>query len=134
MGRCECAAGFGRSGGKNRFPGIMSDCTGRSSPMISNWVGKRLLGINELRGGWLTATRYLWTSVQCGFPRWESARSGGSYKEYIPLDGHYVRRPLKTARPLVRPDQGGVSLLVWLIGRGNYSRKKKEAGSDTDTL
>ena len=27
-------------GWKNRFLGIMSDCTARSSPMISNWVGK----------------------------------------------------------------------------------------------
>ena len=35
---------------KNRFPGIMSACTGRSSPMISNWLGKVTWGINGVTG------------------------------------------------------------------------------------
>ena len=47
---------------------------------------------------------------------------GGSYKEYIPLDGHYVWQTTKKRR-WFGPTKAGISL-VWLIGRGNYSRKK----------
>ena len=47
---------------------------------------------------------------------------GGSYKEYIPLDGHYVWQTTKNRR-WFGPTKAGISL-VWLIGRGNYSRKK----------
>uniref|UniRef100_UPI00402A35A9 DUF3575 domain-containing protein n=6 Tax=Bacteroidaceae TaxID=815 RepID=UPI00402A35A9 len=46
----------------------------------------------------------------------------GSYKEYIPLDGHYVWQTTKNRR-WFGPTKAGISL-VWLIGRGNYSRKK----------
>lgn len=47
---------------------------------------------------------------------------GGLYKEYIPLDGHYVWQTTKKRR-WFGPTKAGISL-VWLIGRGNYSRKK----------
>lgn len=70
----SCAAGSVGERWKNRFPGIMSDCTGRSSPMISNWVGKVTWGINGVTGeAWLTATRYLWDIGSMWISRWESA-------------------------------------------------------------
>ena len=47
---------------------------------------------------------------------------GGSYKEYIPLDGHYVWQTTKKRR-WFGPTKAGISL-VWLIGRGNYNEKK----------
>ncbi len=47
---------------------------------------------------------------------------GGSYKEYIPLDGHYVWQTTKNHR-WFGPTKAGISL-VWLIGRGNYNEKK----------
>ena len=47
---------------------------------------------------------------------------GGSYKEYIPLDGHYVWQTTKNRR-WFGPTKAGISL-VWLIGRGNYNEKK----------
>ena len=119
----SCAAGSVGERWKNRFPGIMSDCTGRSSPMISNWVGKVTWGINGVTGeAWLTATRYLWDIGSMWISRWGIGYLGGSYKEYIPLDGHYVWQTTKNRR-WFGPTKAGISL-VWLIGRGNYSRKK----------
>ena len=47
---------------------------------------------------------------------------GGLYKEYIPLDGHYVWQTTKKRR-WFGPTKAGISL-VWLLGRGNFSRKK----------
>ena len=119
----SCAAGSVGERWKNRFPGIMSDCTGRSSPMISNWVGKVTWGINGVTGeAWLTAN-----SLPVGH-RFNVDFTlgigylGGLYKEYIPLDGHYVWQTTKKRR-WFGPTKAGISL-VWLIGRGNYSRKK----------
>lgn len=127
----SCAAGSVGERWKNRFPGIMSDCTGRSSPMISNWVGKGYLGINGVtgrRGLRLLVT--CGTSVQCGFHvgnrlPWRIVQG------VHPFDGHYVWQTTKNRR-WFGPTKAGISL-VWLIGRGIIAGRK-EAGSDTDTL
>lgn len=47
---------------------------------------------------------------------------GGRYYEYIPLDGHYVWQSTKQ-RHWFGPTKAEISL-VWLIGPGNYNRKK----------
>lgn len=118
----SCAAGSVGERWKNRFPGIMSDCTGRSSPMISNWVGKVTWGINGVtgrRGLRLLVT--CGTSVQCGFHvgnrlPWRIVQG------VHPFDGHYVWQTTKNRR-WFGPTKAGISL-VWLIGRGNYNEKK----------
>lgn len=47
---------------------------------------------------------------------------GGEYREYIPVDDHYVWQATKM-RHYFGPSKLEVSL-VWLIGRGNYNAKK----------
>ena len=47
---------------------------------------------------------------------------GGEYKEYLPIDGHYVWQATKD-RQWFGPTKAEVSL-VWLIGRGNVNAKK----------
>lgn len=47
---------------------------------------------------------------------------GGEYKEYLPIDGHYVWQATKR-RHWFGPTKAEISL-VWLIGRGNYNDKK----------
>lgn len=47
---------------------------------------------------------------------------GGEYREYIPVDDHYVWQATKQRR-WFGPTKAEVSL-VWLIGRGNYNEKK----------
>lgn len=46
----------------------------------------------------------------------------GEYKEYLPIDGHYVWQATKN-RHWYGPTKAEISL-VWLIGRGNYNVKK----------
>ena len=119
----SCAAGSVGERWKNRFPGIMSDCTGRSSPMISNWVGKVTWGINGVTGGGVAYGYSLPVGHRFNVDfTLGIGYLGGSYKEYIPLDGHYVWQTTKNRR-WFGPTKAGISL-VWLIGRGNYSRKK----------
>ena len=119
----SCAAGSVGERWKNRFPGIMSDCTGRSSPMISNWVGKVTWGINGVTGGGVAYGYSLPVGHRFNVDfTLGIGYLGGLYKEYIPLDGHYVWQTTKKRR-WFGPTKAGISL-VWLIGRGNYSRKK----------
>lgn len=47
----------------------------------------------------------------------------GLYKEYLPVDGHYVWQATKRRR-FIGPTKLEVSL-VWLIGCGNYNKEKK---------
>lgn len=47
---------------------------------------------------------------------------GGTYCEYVPVDGHYVWEETKK-RHWFGPTKAEVSL-VWLLGRGNYNQKK----------
>lgn len=47
---------------------------------------------------------------------------GGEYKEYIPIDSHYVWQATKN-RHWFGPTKAEVTL-VWLIGHGNYNTKK----------
>lgn len=47
---------------------------------------------------------------------------GGTYYEYVPMDGHYVWERTKT-RHWFGATKAEVSL-VWLLGRGNYNKKK----------
>ena len=47
---------------------------------------------------------------------------GGEYKEYLPIDGHYVWQATKY-RHLIGPTKAEISL-VWLLGRGNVNEKK----------
>lgn len=47
---------------------------------------------------------------------------GGEYREYIPLDDHYVWQSTRQ-RHWFGPTKAEISL-VWLIGRGNYNEKK----------
>lgn len=87
-----------------RFPGIMSDCTGRSSPMISNWVGKVTWGINGVTGeAWLTATRYLWDIGSMWISRWESATLEDRTRSTSLWTVTMYGRPLKTAAGSARP-------------------------------
>lgn len=119
----SCAAGSVGERWKNRFPGIMSDCTGRSSPMISNWVGKVTWGINGVTGGGVAYGYSLPVGHRFNVDfTLGIGYLGGSYKEYIPLDGHYVWQTTKNRR-WFGPTKAGISL-VWLIGRGNYNEKK----------
>ncbi len=46
----------------------------------------------------------------------------GEYKEYLPIDGHYVWQATKN-RSYFGPTKAEVSL-VWLLGRGNYNKRK----------
>ena len=46
---------------------------------------------------------------------------GGEYKEYLPLDGHYVWQSTHK-RHWIGPTKAEISL-KWLIGRGNYHKK-----------
>ena len=46
----------------------------------------------------------------------------GEYKEYLPIDGHYVWQATKM-RKYLGPTKAEVSL-VWLIGRNNYNKNK----------
>ncbi len=46
----------------------------------------------------------------------------GEFKEYLPIDGHYVWQATKN-RNYWGPTKAEISL-VWLIGRGNYNVKK----------
>ena len=46
----------------------------------------------------------------------------GEYKEYLPIDNHYVWQATKN-RQFFGPTKAEVSL-VWLIGCDNYNRKK----------
>ena len=46
----------------------------------------------------------------------------GEFKEYLPIDGHYVWQSTKL-RQWVGPTKGEISL-VWLLGRGNENSKK----------
>lgn len=48
---------------------------------------------------------------------------GGKYKEYLPIDGHYVWQCTKQ-RHWVGPTNAAVSL-VWLLGPGNVNTKKR---------
>lgn len=100
----SCAAGSVGERWKNRFPGIMSDCTGRSSPMISNWVGKVTWGINGVTGeAWLTATRYLWDIGSMWISRWESATLEDRTRSTSLWTVTMYGRPLKTAAGSARP-------------------------------
>lgn len=47
---------------------------------------------------------------------------GGEYKEYLPLDGHYVWQSTKR-RHWIGPTKAEISL-VWLIGRGNTNKTR----------
>lgn len=47
---------------------------------------------------------------------------GGEYREYIPIDNHYVWQATKYRRWL-GPTKAEISL-VWLIGRGNFNKGK----------
>ena len=47
---------------------------------------------------------------------------GGEYKEYLPIDGHYVWQVTKR-RQYLGPTKAEISL-VWLIGRGNVNKEK----------
>lgn len=47
----------------------------------------------------------------------------GEFKEYLPIDGHYVWQSTKL-RQWVGPTKGEISL-VWLLGRGNENSKKR---------
>lgn len=47
---------------------------------------------------------------------------GGTYKEYVPIDTHYVWQSTRK-RHWFGPTKAEISL-VWLIGRGNYNGKK----------
>lgn len=47
---------------------------------------------------------------------------GGSYYEYIPIDGHYVWQATRR-RHWIGPTKAEVSV-VWLIGRGNRNAGK----------
>ncbi len=47
---------------------------------------------------------------------------GGEYKEYLPIDGHYVWQATKY-RHLIGPTKAEISL-VWLLGHGNINEKK----------
>ena len=47
---------------------------------------------------------------------------GGTYYEYVPVDGHYVWEETKK-RHWFGPTKAEVSL-VWLLGRGNCKEKK----------
>ena len=51
---------------------------------------------------------------------------GGEYKEYLPMDGHYVWQATKQ-RHWFGPTKAEVSL-VWLIGRGNTNKGKGGKG------
>ena len=46
----------------------------------------------------------------------------GEFKEYLPIDGHYVWQATKN-RNYWGPTKAEISL-VWLIGRGNYNQRK----------
>ncbi len=129
----SCAAGSVGERWKNRFPGIMSDCTGRSSPMISNWVGKVTWGINGSYGGGVAYGYSLPVGHRFNVDfTLGIGYLGGSYKEYIPLDGHYVWQTTKNRR-WFGPTKAG--MLFGVVDRaGGIIRRKKEAGSDTDTL
>ncbi|MCD8270541.1 MAG: DUF3575 domain-containing protein [Parabacteroides sp.] len=47
---------------------------------------------------------------------------GGEYKEYVPMDGHYVWQVTKQ-RHWLGPTKAEISL-VWLLGRGNTNKWK----------
>ena len=47
---------------------------------------------------------------------------GGEFKEYLPIDGHYVWQVTKY-RHMFGPTKAEISL-VWLLGRGNYNKNK----------
>ena len=47
---------------------------------------------------------------------------GGEYKEYLPIDNHYVWQATKR-RHWFGPTKAEISL-VWLIGRGNINQGK----------
>lgn len=47
---------------------------------------------------------------------------GGEFKEYLPIDGHYVWQVTKN-RHLFGPTKAEISL-VWLLGRGNVNERK----------
>lgn len=103
-GDVELRRWFGRRAVENRFPGIMSDCTGRSSPMISNWVGKVTWGINGVTGeAWLTATRYLWDIGSMWISRWESATLEDCTRSTSLWTVTMYGRPLKNAAGSARP-------------------------------
>lgn len=128
----KCAAGLAGKRRKNRLQGIMSDCTGRSSPMISNWVGKVTWGINGVTGeAWLTATRYLWDIGSMWISRWESATLEDRTRSTSLWTVTMYGRPLKTAAGSARPRRRFRSYGSWAVAT---TTGRKEAGSDTDTL
>ena len=47
---------------------------------------------------------------------------GGIYKEYIPIDNHYVWQSTKKMR-WFGPTKAGVTLM-WLLGKNNYNERK----------
>lgn len=47
---------------------------------------------------------------------------GGEYKKYVPMDDHYVWQQTRQ-RHWIGPTKAEISL-VWLIGRGNYNKRK----------
>ncbi len=47
---------------------------------------------------------------------------GGEFKEYLPIDGHYVWQATKR-RQYIGPTKAEISL-VWLLGRGNINAEK----------
>lgn len=51
---------------------------------------------------------------------------GGEYKEYLPIDGHYVWQVTKQRR-YIGPVKAEVSL-VWLIGRDNVNQSRAQKG------
>ena len=113
----SCAAGSVGERWKNRFPGIMSDCTGRSSPMDFELGGKGYLGDKWSYGGGVAYGYSLPVGHRFNVDfTLGIGYLGGSYKEYIPLDGHYVWQTTKNRR-WFGPTKAGISL-VWLIGRG----------------
>ena len=75
--------------------------------MISNWVGKVTWGDKWSYGGGVAYGYSLPVGHRFNVDfTLGIGYLGGSYKEYIPLDGHYVWQTTKKP-PLVRPDQGG---------------------------
>ena len=103
-GDVELRRWFGRRAVEKPFSGHHVGLYGRSSPMISNWVGKVTWGINGVTGeAWLTATRYLWDIGSMWISRWESATLEDRTRSTSLWTVTMYGRPLKTAAGSARP-------------------------------
>lgn len=88
----------------------------------------------ELGGKGVLADRWSWaTGLEYGYSLPVAKRLNldftiglgyhwGEFKEYLPIDGHYVWQATKN-RNYWGPTKAEISL-VWLIGRGNYNQRK----------